>query len=337
MSTIPIEGGELSDETYSPGKMAQARSEADVRRSRVLTNALGAGIVLVCLALPLALAAITESIETSSRNAYLADAPVHLVAGRGAPGDITDRHIYFISGCVSNPGDCGSAGPGNWTEYHVFLRELYLAAPQKPGAYIFFGYDTWGEDHLHFRNARTSTEGAFALKEALSRNDLPGDIHLAGSSVGGSAIITYMSQAMRGEAPWDPRIRDVLTIDAPLGFQPPFALSDLPLGFPAGGMKSDVEPGLAEWARLMDVRVLTLDTPYDILSHEQLPGIAHDPNAFYPGTDTPSKPFIDENCRSGICQLFSFIEIASRRIGWHTYTGDHLSVPARRFIEENWR
>jgi hypothetical protein len=337
MSTLQIQGTELTPEAYQSGSTTTRFKDETRPRRRLVTNSLGFGLVLLCFALLFALAAVTARSEEAHREAYLASAPPAGAAAQTPSGPLSDSHIYFISGCVSNPGDCGKAGPGNWTQYHVYLRELYTSGARPPGVLSNLAFDVWAREHLHFLNARTSPEGSFALNAALRANSTAGDIHLAGSSVGGSAIISYLSQAMRGEVALDPRVRDVLTIDAPLGFQSPFSLSDLPLGLPAGLLKSDVAPGVGEWSGRMGITILSLDTPNDIVGHEPVPGVAHDPAPLYGGPDTPSLPQISDDCRSIFCRLFSFIEILSSRNSWHTYTGDHMSDAARRFIEERWR
>jgi hypothetical protein len=141
---------------------------------------------------------------------------------------------------------------------------------------------------------------------------------------------------MRGDVPFDRRIRSVMTVDSPLGYQHPFTGDDLLSGFQAGSMKTDVEPGIGAWAMAAGIAILTIDTVQDIVGYDPLPGVPNDPNPTYSQAGTPPASTYIE-CRSLDCRLEHMAEHLDLGSVWHVYTGSHMADSARQFAEEHCR
>jgi pimeloyl-ACP methyl ester carboxylesterase len=249
---------------------------------------------------------------------------------------LLDRHYYFVNGCVAAPGECAEAGPDDWGEYYAEMRLLYEEAAQVAACEQAPAFEEWAAAHTHFITSQTAADGASSLVEALHENTASSDIHVVGTSAGGAAVFTYLSQAMRGEVPLDRRIRSVMTVDSPLGYQPPFTSDDMLSGLQAGSMKTDVQSGIGEWAKAAGISMLTIDTRQDIVGYDPLPHVANDPSPTYPQGDTPPvSPY--PACRSLPCRLEHMAEYLDLGSVWHTYTGSHMAESARQFAREHWR
>jgi hypothetical protein len=306
---------------------------------------MGTLAVLICLAIPIALGTITWQIDARNTSIYLRSAAATVTAAAaGAPAvsaprpatDMRANHYYFISGCVSNPGDCGKAHGGSWGEYYLTLHSIYDEAATEAGGAAWPAFDTWAGEHTHFINTQTTTEGALVLEKGLSEVITDGKVHLAGTSVGGSVALAYFSRAMRGQAQFDPRVISAAIVDAPLGFQFPMQASDIGPGLQAGLLKTNVHSGIGEWLRLKGIALLTVDTQYDIIAHDPVPGVPYDPNPVY-GDDMPPRPVLDPDCQIPMCQLVNFFESVTARNAWHNYTGSHIPGSVDEFMREHWR
>jgi pimeloyl-ACP methyl ester carboxylesterase len=309
---------------------------------------MGTLAVIICLAIPVALGTITWQIDTRNAAEYLqsAEATVTAVASDGpalnAPRSGTGmlaNHYYFLSGCVSNPGDCGKAHGGSWGEYYLTLRAIYdevATEARDAGGAAWPAFETWATDHTHFINTRTTTEGSPALDESLAEILTGGKIHLLGTSVGGSVALAYLSRAMRGQTKLDPKLASAAIVDAPLGFQFPMQAIDIGPGIQAGFLKSDVQSRIGEWLRIRGIPVLTVDTQYDIIGHDPVPGVSYDPNPRY-GDDQPARPVLDPDCQVPMCQTANFFESVTIRNAWHEYTGSHIPGSVAEFMREHWR
>ena len=309
---------------------------------------MGTLAVLICLAIPVALGTITWQIDTRDVAGYLRDAEATVTAtAEGAPAlespqpntGMLANHYYFLSGCVSNPGDCGKAHGGSWGEYYVTLHAIYDEAAieaRDAGGAVWPAFETWARDHTHFINSRTTTEGTPALVESLAEILSGGKIHLLGTSVGGSVALAYLSRAMRGQIDFDPRMASAAIVDAPLGFQFPMQASDIGPGLQAGYLKSDVQSRIGEWLRIRGIPVLTVDTQYDVIAHDAVPDVPYDQNPRY-GDDQPPKPVFDPDCQLPMCQTANFFESVTIRNAWHDYTGSHIPGSVAAFMREHWR
>lgn len=315
------------------------------RHNRALTNAMGTLAVLICLAIPVGLGTMTWQIDARNAATHLrnAEATVTAVAA-GAPAlrspapapDMRANHYYFISGCVSNPGDCGKAHGGSWGEYYLTLHALYDESATEAGGSMWPAFDTWASEHTHFLSTQTATDGMLALDESLREIETDGAVHVIGTSAGGSVILAYFSRAMRGSVQLDPRLASAVTVDAPLGFQFPMQTGDLGPGLEAGLIKSDVYARIGEWLAIWSIPVLTVDTPYDVVGHDPVPGVPYDPSPVY-GGDPPPLPVGDPDCQLPLCQTTNFFETLTVRNAWHNYTGGHIPGSVAEFMREHWR
>lgn len=309
---------------------------------------MGSLAVLICLAIPVGLGIVTWRIDSRNAELYVqnAEATVTAVAAggsvlsspRSAPG-MRANHYYFISGCVSNPGDCGKAHGGSWGEYYLTLQSIYEDAATRArsaGSTAWPAFDAWASEHTHFLSTQTATDGTMALDQSLSQITTDGKVHLIGTSAGGSVILAYFSRAMQGRLQLDPRVASGVTVDAPLGFQFPMQSIDVGPGLEAGLIKSDIQARIGEWLRIKGIPLLTVDTPYDIIGHDPVPGVPYDPTPVY-GGDTPPRPFGDPNCQSPLCQTANFLETITVRNAWHNYTGGHIPGSVAEFMREHWR
>jgi hypothetical protein len=321
-----------------------ARTRASRVFGRLAGNLTGTAIVLACIALPLGLRQLSIVAEEATTVQYIEALRVAEVAPplagpagliEGLP-PLLDRHYYFVNGCVAAPGDCAGAGPADWGEYYAELRLLYGEAAQAAECAQPQAFEQWAAGHTHFLTSETAAAGAYSLAQALKDNPASGDVHFVGTSAGGAAVFTYLSKAMRGEMPLHRRIRSVMTVDSPLGYQSPFTTDDLLSGFQAGSMKTDVEPGIGEWAMAANIAILTIDTRQDIVGYDPLPHVANDPNPTYPQSDTPAvSAYL--SCWSLPCRLEHMAEYLDLGSVWHIYTGSHMSDSARQFAGEHWR
>lgn len=301
-----------------------------VQRTRRLTSALGTAIVAVCLLVPSILGSITDQIEATATQASLRAA----TAGDPAPVPLAGRDYYLVCGCVSNPLDCGKANRNTWGEYYDELGRLYAA--ETATAYEVPGFAQWAADHVHYVSVQTAADGPEAIAAALAANPTARSIHLIGTSAGGATLVSYLSRAMRGALALDTRVREALIVDAPLGFAFPLRWSNLLAGVEAGMMKTDVAPGLGEWARRENIAVFTVDTPYDLIEHDPIPGVPYDPAPRYPERDAPARPLAAGGCAWVLCPVLQALDIATTRMAWHNYTGNHIPQSARDFMAGQW-
>jgi hypothetical protein len=304
-------------------------------------------VVVACVATPFALGQLSLSIEQSATADYIralespASAPPTDAAPAQTPArpGLLDEHFYLVNGCVSVPFNCSGASEDRWGEYYAELRRLYYRAvgEGQSGARAV-SFERWAIDERHVRlvSAETAHDGALALERALAGDDASTTINVVGTSAGGAAVMSYLSRAMRGDAPLDRRVRTVLTVDSPLGFQVPFTEGKILDSLQAGIMKSDVEMGIGEWAKAAGIKIMTIDTPNDIVSHDPLPGITYDKTPVYRQVDTPPLPAYPRcytlGCRA--IHLFEMIDLGST---WHVYTGSHMADSARAFVDAEWR
>jgi pimeloyl-ACP methyl ester carboxylesterase len=250
-----------------------------------------------------------------------------------------DSHFYFLSGCVSNPGDCGKSHGGSWGEYYLTLHAIYdesASDTAKAGGPAWPAFETWARDHTHFLSSRTTGEGTLALERSLAGFPSKGEVHLLGTSVGGSTALAYLSRAMRGQTQLHPGVASAAIVDAPLGFQFPMQAEDIGPGLQAGFLKTDLQARLGEWLRIRGIALLTVDTQYDIIGHDPVPGVPYDPNPVY-GDDQPPKPSVDPDCQLPLCQTATFVEGITIRNAWHNYTGGHIPGSVAEFMREHWR
>jgi hypothetical protein len=313
-----------------------ARRRVSWAPGRLASNLTGASIVLACIVLPLALVELSLSLQEARTGRYieaLRETGTAPAAAAPARPPLLDAHFYFVNGCVAAPGECGVAGPEDWGEYYAELRTLYEEAA---GPMPAIPFDRWAAGHAHFIMSESAAAGATGIALALGENEARGGAHLVGTSAGGAAVFTYLSQAMRGEVAFDGRIRSVLTVDSPLGYQPPFTGDDLLNGLQAGSMKTDVEPGIGAWAGAAGIAMLTVDTVQDIVGYDPLPGVPNDPDPVYPQADTPPESAYP-TCRSLPCQIEHVSEYLDLGSVWHVYTGSHMADSARQFAREHWR
>jgi pimeloyl-ACP methyl ester carboxylesterase len=333
----------------TPRAGVRARSIRAIRRhNRALTNAMGTLAVLICLAIPIALGIMTWQIDNRNTDTYLRNAratATQVTAGAPAvsaplqPNDMRANHYYFISGCVSNPGDCGKAHGGSWGEYYLTLHAIYdqvATEARTPGGLSWPAFDTWASEHSHFLSTQTATDGTLALDKSLREIETNGEVHLIGTSAGGSVILAYFSRAMAARLQLDPRIASAVMVDAPLGFQFPMQSGDVGPGLEAGLIKSEVHARIGEWLNIWGIPLLTVDTPYDIIGHDPVPGVPYDAAPVY-GGDTPPRPVADADCQSPLCQTANFFETITVRNTWHNYTGGHIPGSVAEFMREHWR
>jgi hypothetical protein len=311
------------------------------RASRALgtlaSNLTGTAIVLACIILPLGLVELSLSVQEETAGLYIeALQETSGPPAASAPAFLLDAHFYFVNGCVAAPGACGGAGPADWGEYYAELRSRYEEAAQAAGREQALPFDEWAAGHAHFILSESAAAGATGIAQGLSDNTADGEVHVVGTSAGGAAVFTYLSQAMRGDVPFDRRIRSVMTVDSPLGYQFPFTGDDLLSGFQAGSMKTDVEPGIGAWAKAAGIAILTIDTVQDIVGYDPLPDVPNDPNPTYSQAGTPPASTYIE-CRSLDCRLEHMAEHLNLGSVWHVYTGSHMADSARKFAEEHWR
>jgi len=251
-----------------------------------------------------------------------------------------DQHYYFVNGRVAAPSDYSAPDAGDWGEYYAELGRLYKEEAQDVGYQTAQSFEEWAKEHVHFVASENGPAGAHNIAQALQTNSTGGDIHIVGTSVGGTAIMSYLSEAMRGEVPFDRRIRSILTVDSPLGTRPPFAPADLVdglmNGLQASSMRSDLAVGLGEWAQASNIVMLTVDTRQDIVGYDPLPDVANDPNPTYLQSDTPPvSAYLD--CGSLLCQLGHLADYLDLGSTWHIYTGSHMANSAKQFIDQHWR
>lgn len=320
--------------------------------SRWKTSLAGAAAVLACLILPLVLGAISISTEEASADGYiralytvrntppLATATVIRAAQSWPYPPLLDQHYYFVRGCVASPRDCTNATAGDWGEYYAELQALYEAAAKSADDSQPQPFNRWAKEHTHFMLSLIAPAGAAGIARALAENKSSGDIHIIGTSAGGAAVFTYLSEAMRGEVPMDTRIRSVITVDSPLGYSIPFRSGDtvngLLMGFQASAMKTDMQTGLGKWLRAANIEVLTVDTRQDVVGYDALPDIADDSEPVYAQVDTPTMSAYSI-CNSLPCQVEHFMEFLDLGSTWHIYTGSHMANSARQFIDDHWR
>lgn len=311
-------------------------------------NLAGTAIVLACIALPFILAQLTTWTEEADRDRHLQalrttiTASPHallVVQGRVRP-QLLDQHYYFVNGRVASPSDYCEPDEKDWGEYYAELGRLYEQASRAVNSQPAQSFEEWAGEHVRFVAAVNGPAGAHNIAQALQMNSDRGDIHMVGTSVGGTAIISYLSEAMRDETPLDRRIRSVMTIDSPLGTRPPFAPADLVDGLMNGlqatSMRSDVAFGLGEWAETSNIAMFTVDTRQDIVGYDPLPGVANDANPLYPQSDTPPVSAYLK-CDSVLCQLGNLGDFLDLGSTWHIYTGSHMATSAREFIDRHWR
>jgi hypothetical protein len=240
---------------------------------------------------------------------------------------LLDQHYYFVNGCVSSPVNCGTADGETWGEYYQELRRLYDEAAASVGSEEQQPtFDQWAGEHVHFISAQTAADGAYKIKEALPQNTSQAGIHMLGTSAGGASIFSYLGQALRGDVPLDRRVRSAIAVDSPLGFQFPFRSSDWFLGTEAGAMKSDVELGIGEWSRAVNLSLFAVNTPNDIVNHETVPDVPEDAAPVYPQESAPPTPAPD-----------NIGQKLTQGIPWHVYTGSHMAESTRQFMDEHWR
>jgi hypothetical protein len=321
-------------------------------QSKLVGSLVGAAVVLACIALPLVLGQLSVSMEEDIGEArihalYASGTVSHMAlgttvdAGQPAAGaHLLEHHYYFVNGCIASPGSCTGPHVSDWGEYYDELRRLYYEAVQNSGRTQSQAFEAWAATHTHFIMSRLAPSGADSLARALAENKESGDIHVVGTSAGGSTVISYLSQAMRGEVPMDRRIRSVITVDAPLGHKLQLDWGDvvegLLHGFQASAMKTDVQSGLGRWAKLAGIAILTVDTEQDIVGYDPLPDVSNDPNPQYRQSEAPPMPTYP-NCTSLLCEFGSLAEFLDLGSAWHMYTGSHLADSALQFIDEHWR
>ncbi len=310
---------------------------------RLAGNFAGTAIVLACIALPLWLDDLSFAVQRATTNQYIealdvtvSPPPPALPAVLPGRPPMLDRHYYFVNGCVAAPGDCAAVGPDHWGEYYAELRRLYEEAAQAAVGEQAQPFEQWAAGHAHFIMSETAAGGAQSIAQTLSENISSADVHIVGTSAGGAAVFTYLSQAMRDEVPFDGRIRSVMTVDSPLGYQPPFTSGDLLTGLQAGSMKTDVEPGIGAWASAAGIAMLTIDTVQDIVGYDPLPGVPNDAHPVYRQSDTPPASAYTA-CKSLPCQIEHMSEHLDLGSVWHVYTGSHMADSAKQFIDEHWR
>jgi hypothetical protein len=149
-------------------------------------------------------------------------------------------------------------------------------------------------------------------------------------------VVAYFSRAVRGSIEVDPRLASAVTVDAPLGFQFPIQTRDVGPGIEAGLIKSDVFSRIGEWLRIRGIQVLTVDTPYDVVGHDPIPGVPYDGNPVYAG-EQPPLPLGDPECQLPLCQTANFFETLTVRNAWHNFTGGHIPRSVAEFMREHWR
>jgi hypothetical protein len=333
--------------TPDAGYTGRGLRRAHFLGNRLGANLAGAAVILFCVILPWALTSLADSIEEANGDSYIR--ALYSAAG-GIPGvgssprsTLLDQQYYFVNGCVSPPGECDGALAANWGEYYVELRKLYEEAAQLVRCEQFQSFDRWAEEHTHFLSSHIAPAGAYDIVQSLAANTLSGDIHMVGTSAGGAALFSYLSEAMRGDVALDRRIRSVLTIDAPLGYQPPLTSdrSDRVLrvvlnGVQASAMKSDVQPGIGLWARAANIALLTIDTQQDIVGFDAVLNVPNDAQPVYSQSDAPrAADYL--NCTGVLCRVEHMTEFLDLGSTWHIYTGSHMANSARQFIDAHWR
>jgi len=298
--------------------------------------------------LPFVLAQLTIWSEEAARDRYMrnlfreGDTPPHaiIVAQRQQRPRLLDQHYYFVNGRVAAPSDYSKPDQDDWGEYYGELGRMYEEATQAVSNRTAQSFDEWVVEHVHFVVSENGPAGAHNIEQALQMNGDSVDIHMVGTSVGGTAIISYLSEAMRGEIPLDRRIRSVMIVDSPLGTRPPFApanvVDGLMNGLQASSMRSDVAFGLGVWAEASHVVIFTVDSRQDIVGFDPLPGVANDANPVYLQDDAPPVSAYLK-CNSVLCQLGNLADFLDLGSTWHIYTGSHMAISAREFIDEHWR
>ncbi len=321
--------------TPRPGRVTRipapvAAGARSAPRTHRWTNALGTAIVAVCLMVPSILGSITDQVEATATRAYLQAPP----AREPAPVPLAARDYYLVCGCVSNPIDCGKSNRTAWGEYYEELSRLY--AGETATAYEAPGFPQWAADHIHYVSVQTAADGPDAIAAALSANTTARSIQVIGTSAGGAALVSYLSRAMRGAFALDARLRAALIVDAPLGFAFPLRWSNLLAGVEAGGMKTEVARGLGAWLRQRHIAIFAVDTPYDLIEHDPIPGVPYDPTPLYPDSDAPPRSVTGDGCRGALCPLLQARDTLMARIAWHNYTGNHMPQSAQDFMAAQW-
>lgn len=336
----------------SAGRTRERSGRALPLQSKLIGYLVGVAIVLASIALPLVLGQLSVSLEedagkvriqaqyASSDVSQLGTSRAMDAGQAGGGARLLEQHYYFVNGCIASPGSCIGSDAGDWGEYYDELQRLYNEAVQSAGCTRCDTVEKWLAAHAHFIMSRLAPTGAADLARALAENKESGDVHIVGTSAGGSAVVSYLSQAMRGEVPRDNRIRSVLIIDAPLGYRIRLKAGDIVTGllsgFQASAMKTDVQSGLGQWVKLADIAILTVDTEQDTVSSDPIPDVTNDSSPKYSQNDAPLMPSF-QNCASVPCEferLGEFLDVGS---AWHMYTGSHMSDSAQRFIDEHWR
>ncbi len=171
--------------------------------------------------------------QSLNRFSYVFNNPLRFVDELGyGPND----YYVFVNGCASPCTKPGEGDPlkyfiammGQWLGYTNQFHQQYL--DEKWGDPN--DWDKWAHEHIKFLTVTDANSGADQLAD-LIKNDIPqngGSINLIGHSLGGSAILEYLTRAYEtasGKHNWgvtlDPRIKSAVIIDPSLA------------GWPVGG------------------------------------------------------------------------------------------------------
>jgi hypothetical protein len=163
-----------------------------------------------------------------------------------------------------------------WAAWLHGLRVLWLswlngdAAATEAGANrANQGWDEWQARHVHTLEFRRAEPGSERLAELLAAPHLAhGEAHLVGHSVGGAAVLRYLTGVRAGRLPAPrARVRAAITLDA--------AVSGI-AGVWSGARTftqrgaSEGFVGLGAWAREHDINLITICNERDIWSHRAM-------------------------------------------------------------------
>lgn len=172
--------------------------------SRLVTHLAGIVLVLACLALPLVLGKLAMAMDEATKQRAIQALRVAVIPSPstmpetqpGGRADLLNRYYYFVSGCVAPPGACVSTIPENWGEYYAELRTLYEQAAKSTAGTQAPVFADWAGEHAPLILSTSAPAGALIIAQRLADNHTTGDIHMVGTSAGGTAIVNYLSRAM---------------------------------------------------------------------------------------------------------------------------------------------
>jgi hypothetical protein len=136
------------------------------------------------------------------------------------------------------------------------------------------GWEAWQAEHVHAVQFRRAEAGANQLAELLADPRMAGvAAHLIGHSVGGAAILCYLTGVRAGHLPTPAgHVRTAVTLDAAVsGFAGVWS------GMRAFARRGETDAlhGLGAWALQRGISLLTISNERDIWSHRAIADIPY--------------------------------------------------------------